>query len=65
MICRLSRRSCHHVTRSCAVEANVVALDYAPVTTVPEGAADSGSVLYVHSQTAARKEDGYGFAICA
>lgn len=56
MIYRPPQRSCYLVTIGCTVSADVVALDYAPVTCVPEGAADSGSVLCVHSQTAAVKD---------
>ena len=60
MIREFSALSCHNVNGGCTERTDVVALDYAPVTCVPEGAADSGSVLRVHSQTAAWEEDGCG-----
>jgi hypothetical protein len=62
MIRGLSWWSCHNVNGGCTARTDVVALDYAPVTCVPEGAADSGTVLRAHSQTAAWGEDGSGLA---
>jgi hypothetical protein len=60
MIRERARDGCHAVNAGCTARTDVVALDHAPVTCVPEGAADSGTVWRVHSQTAAMEDDGCG-----